>query len=387
MPRKIARWTILVYIAGDNDLSAQALKDLRAMKRGLTSERVRVVVHLDTRRGRTRRYLLTRHGKLIDDLRHETENLNSGDVRTLIEFARWGAWIAPAERYMLVLWGHAQGWDDVDPYERSRTKRALFKPYARRHDSSFPLARDDTARDFLSNADLREGLKRVHDILGKPVDLLGLDVCLMAMIEVLYEIRDHTGLVVASEEIEPTTGWPHEKVIRAVCAHSRESTAALGKRIVREYVAAYPPDRRVTQSALDPAKCANAVAAASALAELIVEGWATSTLRSEFMAASASCWRSRDTPDYADIGDLSAIIAGSRSPRNVREAARRVTRAVREVVLHSAYRSRDPRKPRGLSVYLPLADFQPEYRKLEFASETAWATLAQLHAAEAEASK
>ena len=87
MPRGKSQrdWTILVYLAADNDLSAQALEDLEGMKRGLRSSRIAVVAELDPRpRGApSKRFILTRAGKLAADAVAELGETNSGDARTL----------------------------------------------------------------------------------------------------------------------------------------------------------------------------------------------------------------------------------------------------------------------------------------------------------------
>ena len=62
---------------------------------------------------------------------------------------------------------------------------------------------DDEARDFLDNLEL----KQVLVDLNKKLDIIGFDACLMNMLEVAYQLRDHTEVVVGSEELEPGKGW------------------------------------------------------------------------------------------------------------------------------------------------------------------------------------
>lgn len=376
-------WAILVYLAADNDLNSQALADLEGMKRGLRSPRVSVLAELDPRSkgAPSRRFILTPGDTLEADAVANLGETNSGDPRTLAKFFRWAVRAAPAKRYMLVLWGHAQGWDDTDPYDHRRGARKLFSAAARSHDASYPLGRDDTSRDYLDNRELVSVLKSFRRIAGRPPDILGMDVCLMAMVEVLYEIRDHTGLVVASEEIEPTKGWPYAKVISAFSNNPAASSGTLARKIVREYVASYAADRRVTQSVLRADHVGTLAVAMDRLARAVLERWHDESERKRFIAARDSAWRSRDTPDYVDVVDLGERLSGKRIPRSIAGAAVAVVAAARKVIVTSAYRSRAPERPRGLSVYLPECEFQTGYSKLSFARHSKWADLAKAVAA------
>ena len=65
---------------------------------------------------------------------------------------------------------------------------------------------DDRSGDCLDNRELKRVLGTAHQLLGRKVDLVGMDACLMTMIEVAYQIRDHAKILVGSEEVEPGTG-------------------------------------------------------------------------------------------------------------------------------------------------------------------------------------
>ena len=380
-------WTVLVYLAADNDLHAQALKDLAGMKSGLRSLRVSVLAELDARPKSvsSRRFILTPGGSLNADATEHLGETNSGDPRTLSNFFRWGVRTAPAKRYMLVLWGHAQGWDDTDPYDHRRGASKLFSAAARSHDASYPLGRDDTSRDYLDNRELVSVLKGFRRIAGSAPDILGLDVCLMAMVEVLYEIREFAPLVVASEEIEPTQGWPYDRVISAICEKPGASSLTLARTIVREYVDSYAKDRRVTQSVLRSSSAGKLAVSLDRLARAVLDEWSDNAERGRFIATSESVWRSRDTPDYADVVDLCQRLGRRSRSRNIARAAKAAAARAREVIAASGYRSRAPERPRGLSVYLPRSEYQKAYAKLGFARDTSWPKLASLCAAEGSA--
>ena len=68
------------------------------------------------------------------------------------------------------------------------------------------IAPDDTNKDFLDNVELKNALFNV----GRRIDILGMDACLMSMAEVCYQIRESVDYTVASEAEQELDGWPYE---------------------------------------------------------------------------------------------------------------------------------------------------------------------------------
>lgn len=63
-PKPVKEWTVMVYLAGDNNLSADCVWALTEMKRGISSDKINVIAQFDPNDGlaRTRRYEITREG-------------------------------------------------------------------------------------------------------------------------------------------------------------------------------------------------------------------------------------------------------------------------------------------------------------------------------------
>jgi hypothetical protein len=104
-----AKWTFMVYMAGDNNLSDAGDMDLDEMRAVGSSPDVNVVVQFDRARDRgTTRYLVQKNGE-----NEQTESLgltDCGDPQVLIDFVKWASRFS-AERYALVLWNHGGGWE------------------------------------------------------------------------------------------------------------------------------------------------------------------------------------------------------------------------------------------------------------------------------------
>src|SRR3990172_3246671 len=118
-------WTILIYLAGDNNLDNAALDDRGEMKAVGSTPEVAVVAQID-RSGDdgAQRYLVTPGTGELDGLAADRvatlPEVNTGDPVALLEFVRWGMATYPADHVALILWNHGAGWKDDDIYRRTR---------------------------------------------------------------------------------------------------------------------------------------------------------------------------------------------------------------------------------------------------------------------------
>jgi hypothetical protein len=91
------KWTLMVYMAGDNNLSDAGDTDLREMRKVGSTPDVNVVAQFDNEGDRgTNRYLIKRDG-----LNEEIESMgetDSGDPRVLTAFVDWAVKKYPADR-------------------------------------------------------------------------------------------------------------------------------------------------------------------------------------------------------------------------------------------------------------------------------------------------
>jgi Clostripain family. len=121
---KNARWTYMVYMAGDNNLSTAGDEDLKEMRQVGSSPNVNVLVQFDNAGNKgTRRYRIQRGG--INEKVEELGEMDSGDPIVLEDFIAWSYDNYPAERYALILWNHGGGWEPSDldrlaKYERTK---------------------------------------------------------------------------------------------------------------------------------------------------------------------------------------------------------------------------------------------------------------------------
>ncbi len=281
MREKKAKWTVMVYMAGDNNLDSAALRDISEMAKVGSSRKVNILVQLD--RGKdllTRRFYITKGGGYGKDIVETFEETNTGDPKVLENFILWAIEKYPARRYFLILWNHGGGWWENGSRQwsvvsRQKKPRNIFwmnsQPETRNSQPERSIAYDDTSRDALDNRELKEVLSRISKKIGKKLDLLGMDACLMQMVEVAYQLKDWVEIMVGSEEEEPFDGWPYDKILQVIKKRPRSWPATIAKRIVREYIKSYEKkNKNVTQSAINLRKIEKVTEKIDALAKELI---------------------------------------------------------------------------------------------------------------------
>ena len=273
------QWTIMVYLAGDNNLDDAGVTDLQEMKKVGSTDHVNIIVQFDRAGANivTKRYYIRKGGTPAKDEVASLGETNMGDPKVLESFVQWGIKTYPAKRYMLVLWNHGSGWDDTDIYRVARQslhlniqrrgttvvpaqgtargaislrrveivgskrfRRALFRSSIEKAVSpgkqNRAIAFDDTSKDFLDNIEIKRILTSTTKALGRKIDILGMDACLMSMLEVGYQLRGSVGVTVGSEELEPGDGWPYDTVLSALVKKPTMSAQDLASTIVKKYI-------------------------------------------------------------------------------------------------------------------------------------------------------
>lgn len=241
-------WCILVYMNGDNDLEAQALKDLNEMEAAGPPRGGDVLVLLDRAEGYdagdddwtgTRLYRLRkdpggmnytivseRVGCPALGLPREGEDgeLNLGSPGVLTGFITWADEQYPARHRMLILWGHGTGWRGRDTGQE--------KPYP--SGSHRAVSFDDGDADFLFTAELGAALA------GADLDLVGFDTCNAMLLEVAYELRDAALLMAGSEGLVSAEGWDYGGILSGLTGATTPGEAAdlLTETFSRKYATA-----------------------------------------------------------------------------------------------------------------------------------------------------
>lgn len=387
-----AQWTWLVYMAGDNNLEGAGRDDLDEMKRVGSTADVNVVVQFDTEEQVTTRY---RVGRSKLQTVKKMRGVDAGDPKVLTDFLKWGIQQYPATHYLVDVWNHGGGWENLPAdfdYDSirvarprraaklGRLKRSLFRTTVRKIHRRTPAERaiavDCGSHDYLDNLELRLALARALP-RGRKFDVFACDACLMNMFEIAYEMKDTARLMVGSEETEPGAGWPYAAILKRLVAKPSMPPADLGKLIVEEYGKYFKKSREnATQSALDLGQIGELGAAIDRLADALLEDLSA-------VAGAVSLARDRaqrfETPEYVDLGDLMRQLSTRLPPHSpVTGAAASVLKALGQgdgsgIVLGNVTCGSRVVRASGVSIYFPHPeDYSPDYRSLAFSKEGRW---------------
>ncbi len=344
------KWTIMVYLAGDNNLSANSLSVLQQLEAAslIRGGEVRVIACFDanTPRPRGARYMEIKHGRfenpphpktswgLHNDLVPFCELQEAGiqpvvspnfcdfpcepaptelpDVQGgLSRFLKFVLKFHRAERYMLILYGHGTAvagntfLADDNPPSFLRLKD--FAEVLREH---FDVRDDEEQRADWEESQAGGGSGSESGYCYKPaLDILACDNCIMNGIEASYEVRRQVKYILGSQGLALAVGWPFRKIVNAVVRHRTRHTARVAQSLLRvcarNLIDFALMDRSSEQSVCDLTKLRrpkNLVTAVRGLSEAMQEGLRLIT------AADKNAEKPEEEPPnpyrYKEIGDV-----------------------------------------------------------------------------------
>ena len=405
-------WTVMVYLAGDNNLDSAGVVDLKEMKKVGSTEQINVIAQFD-REGKdiaTNRYYIRKGGTLAKDVVGSLGETNMGNPRVLEDFIKWGIKNYPAEHYLVVVWNHGNGWNDENVYRVARNmmklnikrrgevvlpakgaqkdsvsirriraiggkkfRHALFHTSIMKAITIRGIAYDDDAQDFLDNIEMKRLLASTKKILKRKIDILGMDACMMSMAEVVYQLRDSVSLTVGSEEVEPGDGWPYDRILAKLAKKPAMTPNELATTIVNEYVASYPANSGVTQSACDLSKAGLLASAVDQLADVLNSHLSDAAVRATVIECRLQT-QAYDTPDYIDLYDFCGLLESKTGFDDIRAACSAVKNMIQRdgVVIRSGYKGKNVKHSNGLSIYFPQKSLSSLYATLDFTKKTSW---------------
>jgi hypothetical protein len=392
------KWLVLLYQDADDKILEQDIYvDLNEAEKVGSGNGVQIVAQIDRFKGAyrgdgnwtgARRYYVTQdddlnsvHSQLLDDL----GEINMSDPQTLVDFVTWGVKTYPADKVVLILSDHGEGWPggwtDGDS-ESSSTSGA---------DRSIPMAAQLGNQLYLMQLDQALGDIRAATGL-KQFEMVGLDACLMAQLEVLSALEPHARYAVVSEETEPSLGWAYTNFLSALKANPDQSTADLTRQIVQGYVQdderivddqaradllrqgspmgglfggsggasaaqlARQMGQDITLSAIDLAALPELNDSVNDLAFALQSEKQPLVARARTYAQSfTNIFGESVPPPYIDLANFVQLLKQESANPSVGQAADRVLAAVNQAVVAEKH---GPQKPgaRGVALYFPNSD-------------------------------
>ena len=302
----MADWTIMVFLNADNNLEPFGIRDFLEMAKVGSSERINIIVQFDRVQGESDEFedwtqtLRFRVGKDMTPIpANAVEDIGEADMgsgETLSQFVQWATTKYPAQRYLLDIWDHGQGWRfkrAVTPTlngspdskfmanQLLKFKKQQFELIGKVFDEKAPaipldrvlpptyryVSHDDSSGTKLYNRVIQDSLKA--QLQGRKLDVIGFDACLMSMTETAYAMREVAQVMVGSQELEPGAGWNYEKFLTKLAANPSADAKAVGEMLVQAYKEHYSGfDEETTLSAVDLTKVDTMASSISMLADL-----------------------------------------------------------------------------------------------------------------------
>jgi hypothetical protein len=385
-------WTMMFYLAGDNNLSDEMVWALKEVYRVGTPKGVAVTLQFDPlAEGRSTRFYSPPTSRdpfdadgvfpILHD--YELPETDCGDPGVLVDFVRRSVEVAPARYYMLILAGHGSG--VVGDFLTDEDAKREVQPGS------------------LSIPDLRQVFEQLRPALGEKffegrseaaIDVLGMDSCLMSMVEVCSEIKGKVSFLVGSEGFNPNTGWPYFRLLQRLgeLAQSKQlpPPEPLASALVKRYTTYYS-DFTDAGLSVDMAACDVSQPRVDRLERSVREfvdycrkagDWVYDPIVLAHWKAQSYKWE-----HYTDLWDFFHLLEEEGQSRSktsserygerydeLAKLSRAVLEAVESMVKYSDYSGVEFQHSHGLSIYFPWSrqSFAEEYGATHFARATGW---------------
>ncbi len=333
LPQRVTKkWNLLIYIAGDNNLSDAGIADIEEMCLEGSSADVHVGVEIDTYGEHTGsiRYEITEPDWTGEAHREVIERLSekdTGDPLTLQDFIEWGYKRYDAENRLLVVWNHGAGF-------RAPRRDIAYDDYG----SSLNMPEIETALE-------RAGINN-----NNRLQIMGFDACLMNMLEIAHHFHSQVDFIVGSQQSEPGDGWPYDKVLKQ--AKTAQNPEELAKGIVSEYINSYKETgvSDVTQSAISTILSKDAITALDELGNNLISHF--DTIKNELKSIRMKS-QEFSMADYVDLIHVASLILNNIDVQIIKESAQKVIDTTKLCIVGNSNYGTTVSNANGLSIWFP----------------------------------
>ncbi len=233
--QSVPDWNFMAYIAANNNLSSFSLHNIKQMIQVGSNAHINIILQLDKQGARQiSRYYIKKGEPLLASSLDFQQNTITGTPEGLFDFIKWAVNKFPAKRQCLVLWNHGAGIKDPSIWGRAlianrdrlfnfnvetglleinregvNDRIGTYMKMQEQDPDDRGIAFNDAFEEYLTNQDLKNALEKAcKEVLGgKKFDLICMDACHMAMVEIASQIKSTADYFVGSEEVEPGTGY------------------------------------------------------------------------------------------------------------------------------------------------------------------------------------
>ena len=397
-------WTIMIYMAGDNNLSvdmAYAMEQIKDVAvEGVESPNLFVyydgnspaipTLYCDFSEPRKPRYV--RSYKVPNKICYVPvkENENAADTRSILNFVDWCvntvevenngeiSFGRRAQKYALIFSGHSLGFQDIGLFKDETSGKSMKMKdfYGALQDLiSTKKELEKDARALHLTGEAKEAQTTV--LLGQKLDLLGFDSCVMGMLEVGYQFNHVAKTMIASEGSVPSAGWTYAKILGCLAREQNRNvdTRKVAELFVKEFIRsqdAYTVGGvSVDMAAWDLSKFGPLAEAFDGLAQVLLACFldpdgkvyrqmARVILQVHWQCQSYMYDQNVDLGDFCELLDRECgLVAEELGPddvewlKEVQAECRKVLRKLKKAVILSGFSGGGYQHSNGVSVFFP----------------------------------
>ncbi|HEU4836778.1 MAG TPA: clostripain-related cysteine peptidase, partial [Pyrinomonadaceae bacterium] len=257
-------WTIMIYMAGDNNLAvdmAYAMEQIKGVA-ATGAENPNLFVYYDgnspaiptlycdfSEPGKAR-YV---RSYMVPDKSFQVPkkgNENAANPRSILNFVDWClnkvevenngeiTFGRRAQKYALIFSGHSLGFQDIGLFKDESSGKAMKMSDFYDMLQGLVGSRKELQEIAESRNWLNEDRKIENELVGKKLDILGFDSCVMGMLEVGYQFNQVAKTMISSEGSVPSAGWTYAKILGCLTRENNRGidTREVAELFVREFI-------------------------------------------------------------------------------------------------------------------------------------------------------
>lgn len=365
VPAKAKPVTLLTYKALDNNLGMLATDHMNTLERAGSSAAVNALAVVDDiGPNNTRRFYVRQDADkaAVTSPYEAMGEADMGKPGTLTDAVKWGFATYPAQLRWLDVNSHGGGFKGI--------------------------AQDDEAESLLSLPQLGQALASAT--AGRPLDVVSFDACLMATLEVAFELRGSARYVVASEDESYALGFNVDRALAALPAGQAPAADQLARSLVinaqRQGADTVKKGTQkvnkafYTVAALDVSKADRVAGAVDGLARTLLGALPAhkAAIKLAFERTRPFYVTSNGGHDFEqrDLHELLDQLKVRVADPAVQQAVAGVAGTLfnkNGIVLLSRSANEERDVTRGLAIYAPATgQVDPEYKASAFAKATRW---------------
>ncbi len=349
-------------------------------------------------------------------------NENAADYRSVLNFVDWCVNKVEvetadgvrrgrrADKYGLIFSGHSLGFNDPGLFRdetagKTMTMEDMFLLVDRltRNEDQLAAATHDLDLEYEKNHrfdfDPDADRRRSTVLLGQPLDILGFDSCVMAMLEVGYQYKNTAKTMIASEGSVPSAGWTYAKILASL---ARDLTPLDDNEVAARFVTRFIKSQdsftvggvSVDMAAWDMAKLDGLNDEFEKFSKVLLDCFddpkspvyrhmERALLQVHWKCQSYMYDQNVDLGDLcellrAECGSLISDLSADDGPilQQVREACDRVLAELKKVVVLSGFSGGEYQYSNGISLFFPWSYVtykasEKYYKRLEFVGKGA----------------